>query len=111
MKTHTLLTTTLFALATLVSSCATISYMGDQMAATTNVDVFYAAKDVSKKYKVIGHIYASTGMNADKVKQKILTKARAVGADGVIILGVSTAGMGDNTDTVQQADAIKYLNE
>lgn len=92
----------------LLSSCATTSYMGDKFAATSNIDVFYDVKDVKKEYRVIGHIYASTGVNADKVKESILAKARAVGADGVIILGLNTTGAGKNTENVQQADAIKY---
>ncbi len=94
--------------ALLFSSCAATSYMGDKFAATTNVDVFYAAKDVKRDYKVIGHIYASTALSSDKVKQSILTKAQAVGADGVIILGLATEGTGKNATDVQQADAIKY---
>lgn len=97
--------------ATLLSSCATTSYMGDQLTATTNVDVFYAARDVKKPYKVIGHIYASTTINADKVKASILSKARAVGADGVIILGISAIGTGKDAETIQQSDAIKYLDK
>ncbi|RFZ91335.1 hypothetical protein D0C36_20635 [Mucilaginibacter conchicola] len=85
--------------------------MGDQLPASTQVDVYYAEKDVAKKYKVIGHIYTSTAVNANKVKEAILTKAKAVGADGVIILGIKTTGGGNEVETVQQADAIKYTKE
>ncbi|MBN9297325.1 MAG: hypothetical protein J0I41_09950 [Filimonas sp.] len=95
----------------LLSSCATTSYMGDKLPPTSNVDVFYASKDVKKEYKVIGHIYAPTTLKADKIKESILTKAKNVGADGVIILGIATAGSGKDSETIQQADVIKYLGK
>lgn len=95
----------------LLSSCVTTSYMGDKFAATSQIDVFYATKDVKKEYKVIGHIYASTNVNTDKIKESIVAKAKAIGADGVIILGLSTTGTGKSTETIQQADAIKYQDK
>lgn len=92
----------------LLTACATVSYMGDQLPATNDVVVFYDAKDVKKEYKVIGHIYASTTMDAEKVKGTIVTKAKAVGADAVIILGLVSNGTGKALQNIQQADAIKY---
>jgi len=97
-----------FAICNLLSSCAATSYMGDQHPATSSVDVFYAAKDVKKQYKVIGHIYAPTSQNAEKVKASIIQKAKTVGADAVIILGLAESGATKDDEVVQQADAVKY---
>lgn len=84
------------------------SYMGDELASTNKVDVFYAEKDVKLEYKVIGHIYSSTGVSTSNVKASIVKKAKSVGADAVIVPGPTTIETGKNESTVQQADAIKY---
>ncbi|KIO78913.1 hypothetical protein TH53_00995 [Pedobacter lusitanus] len=97
--------------ATILSSCAaTISYVGDTMTPTTNVDVFYAAKDVKKEYKVIGHLFTQTTVNENKAKQRIIDKAKKIGADGVIIIGVDFTGGSDSTPFLK-SEAIKYKNQ
>ncbi len=110
MKKLGLLASIAVTIVSLLSSCASTSYMGDQHPATSSVDVFYAAKDVKKEYKVIGHVYASTSGNAEKVKASILEKAKSVGADAVIILGLADSGATKDDQVVQQADAIRYTN-
>lgn len=108
MKKLSLFVLVSFAFCCLLISCATTSYMGDQHPATSSVDVFYAAKDVKKEYKVIGHIYASTSGNAEKVKASIIERAKSVGADAVIVLGLADTGATKDDEVVQQADAIRY---
>lgn len=93
----------------LLASCATTSYIGDTLTPSEKIDVYYAARDVKREYKVIGHISAATGTSENDAKAKIVEKAKAVGADGVIILGLDFTGGKDSTP-FEKADAIKYNN-
>ena len=100
----------LLGLTLLISSCRTVSYMGDKLPPTSKLDVYYDTKDVKKNYKVIGHIYASTLIRAEKSREAILTKAKSAGADAVIIPKITTNTNGKTTESYQEADAIKYLD-
>lgn len=91
----------------LLSSCVTTSYIGDRFQPTSNIDVYYAGKDIKKEYKVIGHISAMTGFSEEASKKDIIAKAKAVGADGVIILGTEHTG-GKNPESYNKAEAIRY---
>lgn len=94
--------------AAIFSSCALpTSYIGDTFTPTENVDVFYAAKDVKKDYRVIGHISSQASANENDAKQGIINKAKKIGADGVIILGVDFTGGKDSTPFFK-SEAIKY---
>lgn len=100
-----LLTTVLF------SSCfSTALYIGETMPATTKIDVYYAAKDVKREYTVTGHISAPQGVDEETdAKLQIIEKAKSVGADGVIVLGLDFTGGKDSTP-FYKAEAIKYVN-
>jgi len=90
------------------SSCGVaVSYLGETMPATSSIDVFYDAKDVKKRYKVTGHLSLSASYNANEAKIKMVDKAKAVGADGVIILTTDYTSSKD-PDPIYKADAIKY---
>jgi hypothetical protein len=93
----------------LFTACATSSYIGDTRTPTSNVDVFYADKDVKRAYRVLGHIYTGVSLNSELVKQRIIDKAKTIGADAVIIPVVSSTG-GKDADLYQQADAIAYTD-
>lgn len=94
-----------------VNACATTSYVGDRYTPTQNVDVFYAAKDVKREYKVIGHLSEEvSGFNGEEnAKRQIIAKGKEVGADGVIILGFEYGGT-DRDKQYQKAEAIKYVD-
>lgn len=93
-----------------LSSCGTTSYIGNKSNPTSTVDVFYAAKDVKKEYKVIGHISSKTSLNEERAKQRIIERAKSAGADAVIILGIDYTG-GKDSSPYSKAEAIKYSNE
>ncbi len=95
----------------LFSSCSSyISYIGDSLSPTDNVDIFYDAKDVKQAYKVIGHISApSSNYDEKEAKFEIIQKAKKVGSDGVIITGMDYTG-GKDSSPFYKADAIKYTN-
>jgi hypothetical protein len=92
------------------SSCGIDTYyIGDTLPTTSNVDVFYDAKDVKKDYKVIGHLSIPTSVPVNQAKSKITEKAKAVGSDGIIIHSTNSMG-GKDLETLYTADAIKYAN-
>ena len=89
--------------------CETTSYIGDNLSPTNHIDVFYAAKDIKREYKVIGHISAISENKENRTKVALMKKAKAVGADGIIILGRDFT-RGKETMPVERADAIKYVH-
>jgi hypothetical protein len=95
-------------LCTLLSSCAfPVSYFGDKLAPTTSVDIFYSAHDVTRQYKVIGHLNL-VNLGEDYVKAKFVEQAKKIGADAIVITGID-AIKNDQTAYIN-ADALKYTN-
>jgi len=88
-----------------LSSCVTVSYLGDRFAPTTSVDIYYSAHDVKREYKVIGHLTCPNS-GQDMVKKQLSDYAKTIGADAVIITG--TDATKDNQAAVVTADALKY---
>lgn len=70
-----------------VTSCASINYIGEPHPPTTQVAVFFSEEDVERPYKVIGQMIATGDqyISSSKLQGKLLAKARAEGADAVII--------------------------
>ncbi|PUB26328.1 hypothetical protein C8J95_11111 [Elizabethkingia sp. YR214] len=93
-----------------LNSCGS-TYMGDQYAVTAQVDVFYSEKDIKKPYKTIGHISTLERIDTDTTKEAILNKAKKIGADAVVILGLINMKSGRHSDTFRQAQAIKYIDK
>jgi len=95
----------------LLSSCATVNYFGDTITPpTTNVDVFYSAHDVTRPYRVIGHLNWAYGGKQDLVKSKFVDYAKKIGADAVVITGSTVDTNGKTGSDVVNADALKYTN-
>ncbi len=94
----------------LLSSCAGVLYLGDTLPATTSVNVYYDAKDVKQSYKVIGHLAQTVSgtPNMDAIKEKIIEKAKSIGADGVIFLQINAKPGSSNDAETVNADAIKF---
>ena len=99
----------LFACCLLLSSCASVLYLGDTLPATNSVRVYYDPKDVKQEYKVIGHLAQSVSgsSNMEAVKTKIIEKAKSIGADGVIFHQIFAKPGSSNDETIN-ADAIKF---
>jgi hypothetical protein len=105
MKSYHIL---LFSICLFLSSCAVqASYFGDTLPATTSVDVFYSAHDVTKDYKVIGHLNCANG-NQETVKRLLTDKAKAIGADAIVITGNTVDSSGKYGSDVVNADALRY---
>jgi len=108
MKTYHLF---LISLCLVLSSCGVLepaSYFGDTLATpTTSVDIYYSAHDVKKDYRVIGHLTCpNTGQGP--VTKALVAKAKAVGADAIVITGNTIDSSGKSTSDTVTADALKY---
>lgn len=90
----------------LLSSCAMVSYVGDKYTPSTSVDVFYSAHDVTKPYKVIGHMTYPAGYGTEAIKAKFAQYGKSIGADAVVITG--NQGLKDSEYAYATADALKY---
>jgi len=61
-------------------------YTGDKFARTASVDVFYQGDNVSRAYKVIGHL-SSHHYDKSIIKENFVKWGKQVGADAIIISG------------------------
>jgi uncharacterized protein YbjQ (UPF0145 family) len=74
------------------------------------IDSYYAAKDVTHTYKVIGHFAVKSPewqSYTEKARQDIIEEAKRQGADGVIFSAIDYEDKSSTTITIK-ADAIKY---
>ena len=72
----------------LITSCSSsVYYLGDSFPKTNTVDIYYAEKDVSKKYKTIGQLTNGKFINysVETIKNDMIKAAKENGADGIII--------------------------
>lgn len=96
----------------LLSSCSlAITYIGDKATPpTTSVDIFYSIHDVSRQFKVMGHMTYPYSGDQDFIKKQLTNFAKKIGADAIVITGNTVANSGRNSSDVVNADAIKYTN-
>ena len=95
------------ALCLLLSACAIpVTYFGDRLQPTNNVEIYYSAHDVKREYKVIGHLTCANCNDQETVKTQLVNYARQIGADAIIIVGSDATKNGQ--DAVINADALKY---
>lgn len=98
----------LISLCLLLSSCAVpVAYFGDKLTPTNSIDIFYSAHDVTRQYKVIGHL-TYPNFTQDEVKAKLSAYAKTIGADAIVITG--TDATKNDQAAVVNADALKYTN-
>ena len=83
----------------LTPACAHVDYIGRTYAPTSNVELFFTENDVSAPYEVMGRVNARANdiVSAEKLQKKIMEKARANGADAVVILGFERYKTGEHT--------------
>ena len=91
--------------------CATINYVGESYPPTQEVDLYFSEEDIEREYTVVGRILATANSDeavysSEKFTQAILKKAREKGADGVVILWLSS-GLVDDKRRIE-ALAIRY---
>ena len=83
----------------LAPACAHVDYLGRTYPPTTNVELFFSEADVTESYEVMGRVnaHANDFVAAEKLQAKIMEKARANGADAVVILGFDRYKTGEHT--------------
>lgn len=89
----------LIAMLLLVVSCTKIDYVGEEYPPTDHVDLYFSFSDAPAGHKVMGYIIASAPdmVSAEKMQKEMLKKAKAKGADGLIIEGFERYQAGSNT--------------
>jgi hypothetical protein len=87
----------------MVGCASSFQYVGTSYPATSQVDIFFSAKDVKKAFEVMGTINGTIGQSADfnQTLEKVRKEARKQGADAVIIEGIElvTSNTADSTAT------------
>jgi len=83
-----------------IASCTKIDYVGEEYPPTNHVDLYFSMADAPTGYKVMGYIVASAPdmVSAEKMQKKMMEKARAKGADGLVIEGLQRYQAGSNTN-------------
>lgn len=74
----------------LLFGCAHINYVGKSYDPTDHIDVYYSEKDITKEYTVMGHAVGGGQLlvSTSKIQNKLIEKAKAKGADAVLITGI-----------------------
>ena len=100
------------ALACLLTGCATVDYVGESYQPTSNVEVFFAEKDVPREYKVIGQVLASGDqfVSAGALNTRLMARAREKGAEAVIILAVTRTPMTTSADVTETTKITDHLD-
>ena len=97
-----------------IIQCAQVNYVGKTYTPTSEIDIYYSDHEIEKEYTTIGHATGSGGfmVSNEKIQEKLIQKARAVGADGVIIKEVEKTKVvvDDSTEEERHIKAtfIKY---
>jgi hypothetical protein len=96
----------------ILASCGpTIHYLGDSHSPTSQIDLYYDAREVKKEYKIIGRMTNDkfVDYHPDAVKKEMIKKARQVGSDGIIFSDLSVEHSRSQGDKLTiKAELIKY---
>src|SRR4029079_8499262 len=95
----------MLALMLVAAGCAHLDYVGKTYAPTQTVDVVYSEHDLHQEYTVIGQLIATGDqlVSASKLQDKIVERARQVGADAGIIEGMERVVTGSSTNYTESS--------
>jgi hypothetical protein len=98
----------------LITSCSSsVYYLGDSFPKTNSLDIYYAEKDVLKKYKTIGQLTNGKFINysVETIKNDMIKAAKENGADGIIIYDSYVERVNEETGDrmTVKAKLIKYF--
>jgi hypothetical protein len=86
-----------------------VYYIGDSYSPTTDVQVFYDVKEITKEYKIIGRMTKEITLNSKVEKNAMIREAKKHGADGIIFSDISMDQDKKHSDRVYvKAELIKY---
>lgn len=86
--------------------CAMVSYVGEKYPPTTSVEIFYSTHDVTKSFKVIGHMTYPASEGTEAIKAKFVAYGKSIGADAIVITG--NQGIMNSEYAYATGDALKY---
>ncbi len=109
-----IIVTTFFAL--LMSGCISSDYIGKRYTPTTNVDMYFAEKDIEKNYEVMGEVTVQTDednffISTEKLQNRILEEAKEYGADGVIMKGLDFRTSGTSTSAYANKKSVGVVSQ
>lgn len=97
----------LVGLALALAGCAHLDYVGETYAPTTAVQVYYTEANVPRAYQVMGEVLATANLfvSSRKIQEQMIEKARAKGADAVVLLGMEHYKTGESTNYSESTTA------
>jgi hypothetical protein len=91
-------------------SCATtINYLGNSYTPTKDPDLYVSEKSIERPYKIVGKGYPrirAFGHIPEKIQQKVLEKAKKIGADAVLVQDYYTLNTGANISSFYRSDSL-----
>ena len=97
-----------------ISSCAplaispSIEYLGDTYSPSKSIDVFYEARQIKKKYRIMGRVTRETIFKSEKTRMHMIELAKGKGADGIIFLDFESKINETSRYSIIKAELIKY---
>jgi hypothetical protein len=99
-----------FSIFIIFSSCTTtIDYIGNSYAPTQKPDLYVSGESIERPYKIVGKGYAhlrAFGRSPESIQQKILDKAKAKGADAVLVQDYYLPNADANVSSYYRSDSL-----
>lgn len=91
-----------------LTGCVSVDYIGETYPPTKNVQIFMEKKQIPWKYQLIGKAIATApdDFTCGDIQEKLQEKARAVGADAILILSFRKVECGE---TVQNTGCETFV--
>ena len=99
------------------SSCSVlvnpVHYLGNDLPPTDHVDVYFNFGDVDKEFTVIGKLSNDAGatFSIEKVKEKMIEKARQKGGDAIVFLNLDVETYDANRRIAIAAEVLRYKDD
>ena len=99
------------------SSCSflvnPVHYLGNDLPPTDHVDIFFNFGDVEKDFTVIGKLSNDAGatISIERVKEKMIEKAREKGGDAIVFLNLDVETYDANRRIAIAAEVLRYKDE
>lgn len=99
------------------SSCSVlvnpVHYLGNDLPPTDYVDIYFNFGDVEKEFTVIGKLSNDAGatFSIEKVKEKMIEKARQKGGDAIVFLDLNVSSYDLDRNIAIAAEVLKYKDE
>ena len=96
----------IFTLVSCLYPYSLVNYVGDRYPPTSNVDVYYAVKDITRDYTIMGRMTREL-VRGDAEKKEMIEVAKRNGAEGIIFYDLETDA-GKSSVVSIKAELIRY---